>query len=1146
MMGGDTVGDMGLMIGDALDALVEAHPKHFDKRAAQFRVEPPTFSQESERLRFAFEVSGDRGSAADRDGNSRTGQKIEIEIRPAESDDGVALEALQLCDCPPFDDFYACPHTLAAAWWLQEQVNRRGAGGILEFFGELTVNSLAAGRQWVDGVLAIAGTGKKSRRRKPIVEPDERLQWRIALSDSRYFGPFTIRGFSQRVKKNGRGWTKGREIQTFDLLRMDYAGRARDGQIAMVAVETNQSPDSESFNTFRALQLLVGHPHVAWDDEDADPIDVVRGRLSLRIDVDGDESAKQSDSIEDQGPLTSDKSIVYRAMLCVDGVPIDSGQIELVQGKCSPAEPVVVAVDHARGKWTLCHLDNMDAVRLFDRFRADDSEIVLMDAETAGRFAVNSAAVDALIPVDLPPRLSGPIVDVSAELVFELRPRMPAGLSLSIRMHDDRFRDPIVPGSKPETVLCLTEEGPVRLKRDVSDELVRAKAVIERFSLDDLNHAGRHTYTVDDDEAALELLGGLYGAGDEAPRIIWPEGESLKVRGEISPSSLKVQIDERRDWFEMSGTVTIDGQTLPLSELLAAVADRRSLVRVGEREFAQISEAFRDRLRALGDTVIDDGGGLRISDATLPAVAELVGTDVPIEATARWHESIAKLESLKNWNPDVPENLDAQLRDYQTDGYRWLARLSKWGIGGVLADDMGLGKTVQTLGVLLERGDGGPALVIAPTSVGENWVRETARFAPSLSATTYRDADREKLIADAGPGDIVVVSYQLVRRDAEAFASRRWHTLVLDEAQFIKNAQTKTSSAIRSIDADWRIGLSGTPLENHLGELWSLFRTITPGLLGSWDRFRSRFADPIERGKDPQRRESLSRLMRPFILRRTKDKVLTELPPRTEINLRAELSPSERRLYEETRVAALAELSGGSAGESNGSASNGSGGNGSGGNHSAGGGKSGENVGTRRIRTLAWLTKLRQLACHPRLVEAGWKDSSAKLDLLMSFVDELRDGDHRALLFSQFVKHLQLIREALDRRGIAYQYLDGGTPAAVRQERVDAFQRGEGELFLISLKAGGTGLNLTAADYVVHLDPWWNPAVEDQATDRAHRIGQQKPVTVYRLVAANTIEEKILKLHADKRELVSGVLDGTDAAAKLNTDDLIDLIRQST
>ncbi len=591
----------------------------------------------------------------------------------------------------------------------------------------------------------------------------------------------------------------------------------------------------------------------------------------------------------------------------------------------------------------------------------------------------------------------------------------------------------------------------------------------------------------------------------------------MKVRGEITPQALKIKLDDRRDWFGLSGSIEIDGKEMPLADLLAAVRENRNLVRVGDREFAQISDLFRRRLQQLGDAIVSERGGLRIADAAAPLVRELLSDDVCVEAAARWQTTLKRLDDLHEWVPEVPSGLEADLRDYQTEGYRWLARLSRWGVGGVLADDMGLGKTVQTLAVLLDRAAEGPALIVAPTSVGDNWIRETARFAPALSAHSYREHDRQHLIDSAKAGDLVVVSYQLLQRDAQRFASRSWHTLVLDEAQFIKNAATKTSQAIRAIDADWRLGLSGTPLENHLGELWSLFRTLSPGLLGSWERFRTRFAEPIQRHKDDERRQSLAHLVRPFILRRTKSTVLTELPERTEVTLYAEMSGEERKRYEDARLAAITELSGERRAE--------------------------QGQGDQRMRTLAWLTKLRQLACHPRLVDRTWRKGSAKLELFMETVQELREGEHRALVFSQFVKHLELLRAALDERGITYQYLDGSTPASERQRRVDAFQNGEGELFLISLKAGGTGLNLTAANYVLHLDPWWNPAVEDQATDRAHRIGQERAVTVYRLVSKGTIEEQIIDLHANKRELVASVLSGTDQAGRMDTEELIELIR---
>ena len=603
---------------------------------------------------------------------------------------------------------------------------------------------------------------------------------------------------------------------------------------------------------------------------------------------------------------------------------------------------MVVLADRKNDRLFICALRHSRATRLIQYlFRSDFREVVL-DAETAANLAVSSNVVDSLVRVELPGELAGPIEPIAAELVLEFRPRPGAGLHVSLAMYDDRFRDILRPGQAPDIVACLTDKGPVRLQRDLAAEFSAAESIAERFEFHQLSADGRFEWIAPSDESALDLLARIYNAGDEAPRMMWPEGETIRVRGEITPASLKVQIDDKRDWFGISGTIDIDGHQVALSDLLEAVRQKRSLVQVGDREFAKISESFRRRLEQLGDTVVAERGALRVADAAVPAVQELIGVDVPLEATARWHESLQRLESLADWTPEKPEALDAELRDYQLDGYRWLARLSQWGVGGVLADDMGLGKTVQALGILVDRAEGGPALVVAPTSVGDNWVRETQRFAPSLQPLLYRDHDRDQLIKDAVAGDLVIVSYQLLQRDAKRFAARQWKTLVLDEAQFIKNAQTKTSQAVRSIDAEWRIGLSGTPLENHLGELWSLFRTLSPGLLGSWERFRTRFADPIERHKDPTSRESLARLVRPFILRRTKDTVLKELPPRTEITLQAELSKTERKLYEDIRLAALTELSGPG---------------------------DGQHAGEHRIRTLAWLTKLRQLACHPRLVD---------------------------------------------------------------------------------------------------------------------------------------------------------------------------------
>ena len=589
----------------------------------------------------------------------------------------------------------------------------------------------------------------------------------------------------------------------------------------------------------------------------------------------------------------------------------------------------------------------------------------------------------------------------------------------------------------------------------------------------------------------------------------------MRVLGEVSPSALRVEVKDKHDWFGLTGSVNLGGVDFPLVALLEALKGGRRYLDLGKGQFAAISKEFRDRLSSVTDMIHSNRGKLEFNATAAPLLAELFNDDVTLKASKKWRDSLKRLQLASDLDPVVPTTLMAELRDYQVDGYKWLRRLAEWGVGGCLADDMGLGKTLQAIAVLLDRRDKGPILVVAPVSVGFNWVREVERFAPTLRPILYRDTDRVEFLQTLEPGDLLITSYHLLQQHAAELSQISWGTLVLDEAQAIKNSQTKTSQAVREIQADWRLALTGTPAENHLGDLWSLFRGVAPGLFGSWERFREVFADPIEKGKDLARKQALSRVIRPFILRRTKSEVLTELPSRTEIQLTAELSKAERRVYEDARMWAVTNLT----------------------NIIDGSEKD------QRFQVLAALTRLRQLACHPRLVDKTWKLSSAKLDLFLDTVDELREGKHRALVFSQFTQHLALVREALDERKISYQYLDGATPVKKRQQAVDAFQNGEGELFLISLKAGGTGLNLTGADYVVHLDPWWNPAVEDQATDRAHRIGQTRPVTVYRLVAKETIEEQILKLHADKRGLVAGILEGTDAAGKMSTTELVNLIK---
>ena len=354
-------------------------------------------------------------------------------------------------------------------------------------------------------------------------------------------------------------------------------------------------------------------------------------------------------------------------------------------------------------------------------------------------------------------------------------------------------------------------------------------------------------------------------------------------------------------------------------------------------------------------------------------------------------------------------------------------------------------------------------------------------------------------------------TYGLLVTEGELLCQRTWSSIVLDEAHTIKNRDTQTSKAAMQLQADFRLLLTGTPLQNHLSEIWNLFQFANPGLLGSFQQFTDRFILPIERDHNQERQRLLRRLLSPFLLRRTKDDVLNELPEKTEITLRVELSTDEQALYDNLRQQAIATLEKGS---------------------------------KSALQTLAEITRLRQAACNPRLINEKLQIRSSKEAAFLSLVEELRQSNHRALVFSQFTSHLALIRIALDAQGIPYLYLDGSTTTGERERLVRQFQTGDEPLFLISLKAGGLGLNLTAADYVIHLDPWWNPAVEDQASDRAHRIGQERPVTVYRLIAAGTIEEKIIRLHQNKRSMADALLQDTDMHAQISADEVIRLLRE--
>ena len=625
---------------------------------------------------------------------------------------------------------------------------------------------------------------------------------------------------------------------------------------------------------------------------------------------------------------------------------------------------------------------------------------------------------------------------------------------------------------------------------------------------------------IEDPELALGLVEGL-PAHAAIAEVDWPKGKRLRTIS-VDAGKLGITVSKERDWFRVSGQARLDeGLVVQLETLLAAARDKSRFMPMGDGVYVALTRALKQKLLDLAAVAETDKHGSKVPQIAAAWLDEVLdGTE--LEAGADFRQAIERLRAAQSVEAKLPKTLQADLRPYQEDGYQWAMRLAAAGMGGCLADDMGLGKTLQALAVMLERARGGACLVVAPTSVCGNWLAETLRFAPGLNARIYSEADeneREQLIAEAGPQDVLIVSYTLLQLAQARFAGRSWHTLVADEAQAIKNAAAKRSQAVFDVPADFCLALSGTPVENRLAELWSIMRFANPGLLGTIGRFNERFAGPIERSRDREAQHVLKRLIGPFVLRRTKAQVLQDLPPRTELVLSVTPDTAEAAHYEALRRQAISDV------------------NGLNDNLSA------AQAGQARFNILAQLTKLRRAACDPRLTSPEFGIAGAKVQAFAELAAELTANGHKTLVFSQFVDFLQILRVPLDAAGIRYQYLDGATPAAERSKRVAAFQAGDADLFLISLKAGGFGLNLTAADYVVITDPWWNPAAEDQAMGRAHRIGQQRPVTVYRLVSKGSIEERIVDLHHEKRALADSILDDGDASSLPSTDDLIALIR---
>jgi SNF2 family DNA or RNA helicase len=923
-----------------------------------------------------------------------------------------------------------------------------------------------------------------------VSSSDRRLVWHI-----RYYGEGSCLLEPREQKVGAKGdWSKGRPVAIKRLLKTSEFDYFTDQDIRICAgieaeyVYSRYGGETEYIFGDDSIINIVGHPLVFWADSPSTTVEIVSGEPALLV-------QKTSDGI-----------------LIQISPPVENSQ-SIVVTKETPTKLKVVKVTPEYRK-----ISDLIGTRL--EVPEEAQERVLAAIENIANLVTVHSDIGGGVS-------NAKMVEASPLPHLHLLPAT-TGLKVALLVRPfDQTGPYFQPGLGGESVITEVSGERLQTQRSLATERQLATAIIETCTILQDWQPENSEWLISDPEACLELIMELQELGDSAPGaadaqaiIEWPEGEKMRIKQRAGLDSFKMRISSQQDWFEASGELQLDdNQVLDMKQLMELLSSNTGrFIPLGDGEFLALTANFRKQLDELRAYSSKQGNNLRFHPLAGLAMQDMFEGMEDLVADQRWQDQVRKLRELPTLKPKLPTTLQAELRDYQVDGFCWLSQLAHWGVGACLADDMGLGKTLQSLALILNRAAAGPTLILAPTSVCTNWLGEVDKFAPTLNVVQLGALDRQKTLTDLQPRDLLICSYGLLQQEevGEMLAQVEWETIVLDEAQAIKNGATKRSQAAMRLQGKFKLLTTGTPIENHLGELWNLFQFINPGLLGSLDNFNQKFANPIERLQDAEARQRLKKLIQPFILRRTKTQVLAELPARTEIVLHVQLSKEEQLFYEALRREALEKLTNTEA-----------------------------NAGQKHLQVLAEIMRLRRACCNTKLVKPEINLPSSKLELFGETLTELLDNGHKALVFSQFVDHLSIVRQYLDSQNIAYQYLDGSTPAKERKKRVDAFQSGEGDVFLISLKAGGTGLNLTAADYVIHLDPWWNPAVEDQASDRAHRIGQQRPVTIYRLVAKDTIEDKIVALHQHKRDLANSLLEGTEMSGKISTDDLLKLIREA-
>ena len=908
--------------------------------------------------------------------------------------------------------------------------------------------------------------------------PSERLVWWVKYYDSRLsFSPK-----EQIIGKSGK-WSKGRPVSLKRIMLSDVGCMSSiDKQIASCISEERFSTWGRYYETQyildvnRALPFFFNHPYLFLHDSPKTPVELVKEIPQLIV-------RKNRRNFE----VTLSHQVKEKGIHVVRETPSRFKIVEVGE------------------------LEKKIAVSIGENYKL----VIPQEAEFELKKIISGLSTAITIHSDIEGGEDSKIIRVKGDPKPHLH-LLPVGQGIRAEFFVRPFQSAgqyCKPGQGAKTIISEVDGKKKQAIRNLESERKLAKSIVSQCPSISIRGGYDDFLEFETPEECLEALLDLQEVKDDIV-IEWPEGETLKLKQRYSLSDMKVAVSKADEWFEIDGSLQIDDDlVLSMQHLFEKVPNSR-FIELDNGEFIALTNELRQRIEELSSYSYTSKGKSRVHPLNVLAVDGLLG-DVSTHADKHWKAQLGKAEASLLFLPQLPSTFQAELRPYQMEGFEWLSRLANWEVGACLADDMGLGKTIQALAVILERAANGPTLVVAPASVCMNWIVEAKKFAPTLNAALFGPDDRRETLRNLKPFDLIVCSYGLLIHESELLTGVQWTTAVLDEAQAIKNFKAKRTQAALTIKSDFKMITTGTPVENHLAEFWTLFSFINPGLLGSQQEFSAKFAVPIERDRNSKVRNSLKKITRPFLLRRRKAQVLDELPPKTEISLSIEMSSEESAFYEALRRNSLSQI------ES----------------------MKGEKSGAVHLRILAELTKLRRACCHPALIKEDAKIPSSKLSMFTEIVNELIENKHKVLVFSQFTSYLAIIQETCEKISIDYQYLDGSTPIKERQKRIDAFQAGQGDIFLISLKAGGVGLNLTAADYVIHMDPWWNPAVEDQASDRAHRIGQQYPVTVYRFVTKGTIEEKIIELHKAKRELVDSLLDGADISGKMSAEELLNLIK---